>query len=130
MGGVEASSPFLPALRGVPKGDVRSPSPSPPASSTPAGPKQPPGSAGSPNPQPDGGSRGAASKGLGTAWPRRMLAAGGWVSLVHCLGSQPDSTAMQQVVAIGVMYLAKEVGTSEGIASRPGMACPSSDRHI
>ena len=59
-----------------------------------------------------------------------MLGAGGWVSLVHCLGSQPDSTAMQQVVAIGVMYLAKEVGTSKGGASRLGIPCPSSDRHI
>ena len=55
-----------------------------------------------------------------SAWPRRMLAAGCWYSLICCLGCQPGSLAMQQVVSIGIMYLAKEVREVREIAHRGG----------
>jgi len=42
-------------------------------------------------------------------WPVRMLTAGGWQSLIRCLSVLPESTAMHQVVAIGLKYLSREV---------------------
>jgi hypothetical protein len=66
--------------------------------------------------EPAGRTRGSAgvsadSSGSGAAasWPRRVLKGGGWRSLIRCLGSQHESQEMQQVVSIGLMYLAKEV---------------------
>ena len=43
-------------------------------------------------------------------WPGRMLTGGGWQSLIRCLSVLPESTAMHQVVPIGLKYLSLEVG--------------------